>query len=93
MNKPKQIRIISDGTPNNTQILNHDGVEIPGVTKVEIIISTNQLATAYLTITNVSMSIAAQPVARMESGQPIDDLDVFMVTNRLLNSAGGNNGH
>ena len=59
MTHKHDIEIISDGTPWNTHVYNKDGVEIGGVTKINIEIGVNCLSIAQIEFINVKCRILA----------------------------------
>ena len=65
--KHEQIRIISDGTPYGTKVLNSDGAEIPGITSIKISISIDTLCTAVVEFTDVMLEMSAIPAEANET--------------------------
>jgi hypothetical protein len=51
------IKIVSDGTPENTLVLDSEGKPIHGVTAVHILIVPNEPVTALLKICDVSLDV------------------------------------
>lgn len=64
-----QIKIISDGNPYTTQVLDCDGNQIKGITKVEIVIEPMDLVRAVLTFDNVILEMIAQTNLGQDSRQ------------------------
>ncbi len=54
-----QIRIVSDGTPQNTSVYTADGHEIRGVTEVDVHVSHQDHATAVIQFINVEFEMLA----------------------------------
>ena len=54
------IRIVSDGTPMNTHVFNHDGAEIKGITRIDMVLGVRDcLATAVLEFTAPELEMIA----------------------------------
>lgn len=54
----KRYRIVSDGTPRGTRVLDPDGRPMDGVTKVEWSIEAGGIGVARLTFWNVEVDVA-----------------------------------
>ena len=65
----KQIKIISDGNPYTTQMLNHDGTPIVGVRKIVITGEADKLFSAVVTFDNVALELYAQADLPQEGEQ------------------------
>ena len=53
------IRIVSDGTPNNTHVFTHEGHEIAGITHIEFSVAYDHQATAIIKFTCAEAEIVA----------------------------------
>lgn len=56
----KTIRIVSDGTPQNTKVYNHQNKEIRGITEIDIKIREKGFAMATLTFERVEFEVLAE---------------------------------
>ena len=82
-----KIKIVSNGVGHSTQVLDSDGKQIEGVTKVEIDpITPNELVTARLTFEFVELEIKAEDKTEYEATVPWGEwnTDGYWWPNRLL---------